>query len=604
MGIWIKRIIIVALVLGSAYAGWSFFKGNGKDAANEVTYEEAEVTRGDVRSFVTATGVIQPWKIVDVKSNVDGRIDRLYVDLGYTVKAGQPIADIDPTNTRTALNQTLYDLEAAQARREQAEASLKQQEIAAEARIASARQSLANAKARLAQAKANRDVQPDLTELAISQAAAQKASAEKSVSQARQTKQQLEQQLAQLRDVTIPLNVRTINTTVEQAEANLLTATAAHNRQRQLFAQGYVPRADLEAAFARMKTQSAEVEQARQRQQTLKRENDLTVKELQARIDAAQASIEEAEARVKQAEATLSLSKRQDVQIEVRNQEYRAAEAAVAQAQAELRGARAELKLVDVRKKEIITARAQIKRVEAQKEQATVNYGFTKILAPRDGVVITKNVEEGTVVPSSRASIGSTNALLQIGDVSRLWVVCDVDETDIAQVKRNQRVDVRVDAYPELKVRGRVIRIDPQAKIEQNVTLIPVTVELDKPDPRFKPGMNATCEFIVKEASDVVTVPNEAVKEKGEGEFYVQILQAGKPVDVPVKLGVAGQDTTEVIEGLQADQKVITRIIQPEAPQTNNPFAGPFGNRNRGRGGSRGGARGGAGGSRGGGGRR
>ena len=59
-------------------------------------------------------------------------------------------------------------------------------------------------------------------------------------------------------------------------------------------------------------------------------------------------------------------------------------------------------------------------------------------MAPRDGVVITKNVEEGTVVPSSRASIGSTNALLQIGDVSRLWVVTKVDETDIAQVKNGR----------------------------------------------------------------------------------------------------------------------------------------------------------------------
>lgn len=593
MGTWIKRIIILVLVLGAAYAGWGFFKGNGKSTKSEVTYEEGDVTRGDVRSFVTATGVIQPWKVVDVKSNVAGRIDKLYVDLGASVKAGQPIADIDPTDTRTALEQARFDLDSARAKKEQAQASLEQQKIQARSRIASARQALENAQARLAQAKANMKVQPDLTKLTISQAAAQQASAEKSVNQARQAKQQLEQQLAQLQDVTIPLNIRTINTTVEQAEANLLTATSAHNRQRQLYAQGYVAKSDLETAYARMKTQSAEVEQAKQRQQTMKRENDLAVKELQARIDAAQASIEEAQARVDQAVASLNLAKKQDVQIEVREQEYRAAEAAVAQAKAELDGANAERELIEVRSKDIRTAQAQINRSVSQEKQAEVNFGFTKVVAPRDGVIVVKNVEEGTVVPSSRASIGSTNALLQIGDVSRLWVVCDVDETDIGQVMEKQKVTVKVDAYPSLVVEGKVIRIDPQAKVEQNVTLIPVTVELDTPDPRFKPGMNATCEFIVDEVNNVVTVPNEAVKEKGEGEFYVQVLQNGKPVDVPVEVGLAGPDTTEVRSGLEEGQKVVTRTVQPEKPQTNNPFAGPFGGGGRGGGGRGGGGGGG-----------
>lgn len=583
----VKRIVILLLVVGAAGAGWAFFKGNGKSTKSQTTYEEGEVAQGDIRSFVTATGVIQPWKIVDVKSNVAGRIDRLYVDLGDRVKAGQPVADIDPTDTQTAYDQATFALKTAEARRRQAQASLTQQEIQAKARIASAGTALENAKARAAEAQANNAVQPDLTRLAIEQAKAQEASAEKAVAQARQQKQQLEQQLSQMREVTVPLNVRTVDTNVSQAKANLLQATNEYNRQRELLAQGFVARSDLEQAYARMKTTRASVDQAEQRQNTMKRENELAIRELEARVDAAQASIEESQARVLQAQATLRLSEKNEVQIEVRKQNLAAAQAAVRQAQAELDGAKAELQLIRVRSEDIISANQTIRSNAAQQKQALVNLGFTKIIAPLDGVVITKAVEQGTVVPSSRASIGSTNALVQIGDVSRLWVVCDVDETDIGQVKDGMRVDVRVDAYSDEKIQGKVIRIDPQAKVEQNVTLIPVTVEISKPDPRFKPGMNATCEFIVSEVKQVTTVPNEALKEKGENEFYVQQLVNGKPADVPVKVGLAGPDTTEIVSGLEPGAKVITRIIEPEKAGTNNPFAGPFGNRPRGGSGGR-----------------
>src|SRR5204862_5179578 len=123
---------------------------------------------------------------------------------------------------------------------------------------------------------------------------------------------------------------------------------------------------------------------------------------------------------------------------------------------------------------------------------------------------------------------GSTNALIQIGDTSRLWVVCDVDETDIGQVQTGQKVTVKVDAYPSMLIEGKVIRIDPQAKIDQNVTMIPVTVEINLPDNRFKPGMNAECEFVVAEAKDVLTVPNEALRES-EGSYRVQKLVNGRP---------------------------------------------------------------------------
>ncbi|MFN3649202.1 MAG: efflux RND transporter periplasmic adaptor subunit [Armatimonadota bacterium] len=591
---WILIIGVIAAVVGGGFA----FANKGGKEKQAVTYEFGTAAVGDVKSFVTATGVVQAWKTVDVKSNVSGRIDRLYVDLGDTVTAGQRIMDIDPTDTRTAYEQADADRRAAQARLAQAVSNLKQQKLQTNARIAASRQAVASARARLAQARANMEAQPKLTDSNIAQARASLASAKKAVTQTEKSIAQLQQSLAQLKEVTIPLNVETVESNVRQADANMDIARRAYDRQRKLHSQGYLARSEVEAAYARFESMKASYEQAKQRKDTLQRENRLAIQEMEARVDEARARLEADQAREQQAQAGLTLAQTNAVQNDVRAKEHDAALAAVAQAEQDLKSAQAEREQIDVRDREIVAAKAQIVRSDASVNQAETNLGFTKVTAPRTGVIIAKQVEEGTVVPSSRASIGSTNYLLQIGDVSRLWIKCNVDETDIGQVATGQRVDVRVDAYPDVVVSGRVIRIDPQAIIEQNVTLIPVTVELSRPDARFKPGMNATCEFITDEARKVLTLPNEGVKEGEEGGYYVEKLVNGAPQKFEIVVGVVGQDTTEIVSGIKDGDEVITRTIQPEAEEANNPF-NPFnrfgGNRNQQRGRPGGGGPGGAG---------
>lgn len=594
------RLVVLILAIAVIGGGIALAQRNGKAKKDDTTYELGKVEPGDVRSFVSASGTIQAWKTVDVKSNVAGRIDRLYVDLGDTVKKGQPIADIDPTDTRTSFNQAVADLRAAKAKSTQATASVDQQRAQTKARIAGAGKAIMTAEARLAEAQANFATQPKLTKASIAQANASLSSAKRAVEQAENNKQQLEESLQQLVKVTIPLDIESVDSNVDQAVANMQTSQAEYNRQVALLAKGYVAQGDVETAQARLATQKANVRTAKQRQLTLKLEHESTVREMRARIAQADAAIKESESRVHQAEASLELAKQNAVQDEVRRHERNAAQAAVEQARAELEAARADLKQIEVRKQDYVSAEAQIVRSEAARNQASINLGYTRIVAPRDGVILTKNVEEGTVIPSSRGSIGSTNAMILIGDISKLWIVCKVDETDISQVIKNQKVTIKVDAYPSRVIEGKVIRIDPQAVLDQNVTLIPVTVEIDDPDPLYKPGMNAECEFIVDEVTNVLTVPNEALKEQ-EGAFVVQQLVNGQPKDIPVEVGLAGQDRTEIKSGLKEGEEVIIKTIKAEKPQTTNPFGNPFGGPPRRPAGGAGGGAGGAGGGRGGG---
>jgi RND family efflux transporter MFP subunit len=151
---------------------------------------------------------------------------------------------------------------------------------------------------------------------------------------------------------------------------------------------------------------------------------------------------------------------------------------------------------------------------------------------------------------------------VQIADVSRMFVDVQVDETDIAFIQTGQKVDVTLDAYPSEIFEGTVTRIDPQAVVEQNVTVVYVRVEIENPDARLKPGMNATCEFVVDRKEDVLMVPSEAVKEQ-DGKYYVQVMEGGKPVRRDVEIGLEGNDTTEIVSGLQEGVEVVTQVIQP-----------------------------------------
>src|SRR4051812_35739619 len=95
----VKRIIAVVVVLALAGAAYGLVGRGGKSKKDEVTYETGKVERGEVKSFVTATGTITPPRIIDVKSDVAGKVMHLYVNLGSPVRKGQLIADIDPTDT-------------------------------------------------------------------------------------------------------------------------------------------------------------------------------------------------------------------------------------------------------------------------------------------------------------------------------------------------------------------------------------------------------------------------------------------------------------------------------------------------------------------------
>jgi len=509
----------------------------------------ARVERGTVVATVSANGVLQPLATVEVKSNVGGTIVKLAVDEGDTVKAGQLIARIDPTDSQTAFEQSRADLAAAASKAEQARLQLDMQRDQTSANILSAQQALATAKARLLQAQEQARVQPALTAAALKQAKSNYAAAVAAYSQ---TKTAL-----------VPQKLASARSNYDQARANLDNAAKEYNRQKALLEKGYVSKSQFDAAEEKYNVAKAALEAAKSKLDTIK--------------DETAADLSSAEARMEQAKADLDSATANEVQVKIKQQEVVSAQAAVKQAEAALRVAQTNAREVRVRQGDIIQARAQVKRSQAALEQAKTQLGYTTILAPCDGVVTKKYVEEGSIVTAGRSSFSGAGAgvgIVDIADVSRMFALVNVDETDIAQIEVGQEVDITVEAYPDELFSGRVTKIAPQSVVEQNVTTIPVTVEVDVPDARLKPGMNVTCDFITGRRENVLMVPNEAVNETDNGNT-VTVLEGDKQVERKVEVGLVGKDSTEIVKGLRKGQKVVTAIIQPTNLNSTGGLGGP-----------------------------
>jgi macrolide-specific efflux system membrane fusion protein len=153
---------------------------------------------------------------------------------------------------------------------------------------------------------------------------------------------------------------------------------------------------------------------------------------------------------------------------------------------------------------------------------------------------------------------------MTITNVDMFQAVVALAETDVTGVKLGQKVVLTFDALPNLTLTGKVTSIDVNGTNSQGVISYNVTITPDVGDPSVKGGMTATANIITQVATDVLAVPNAAVKSNSSGS-YVQVLQNGQPQDVTVQTGLVTSSDTEISSGLSEGQAVITATITPGA---------------------------------------
>lgn len=207
------------------------------------------------------------------------------------------------------------------------------------------------------------------------------------------------------------------------------------------------------------------------------------------------------------------------------------------------------------------SAEAQLKAAKAQLSQVRVTYSKAFITSPVDGEVVAVNMEVGEQVIAGTVNI-SGSVIMVVADMSNAIVKADVNETEVVQVAPGQEVKVKIDAFPDRIFRGMVETRSGvptsnalSSSVQQAVTY-PVEILLLETPPGLLPGMSASCEIITARVDSVLVLPLTAVG-SSDGQDVVYLYKAGKATRTPVKLGVTGEGTAELREGLAEGDSVI-----------------------------------------------
>ncbi|MSR06826.1 MAG: efflux RND transporter periplasmic adaptor subunit [Gemmatimonadetes bacterium] len=157
-------------------------------------------------------------------------------------------------------------------------------------------------------------------------------------------------------------------------------------------------------------------------------------------------------------------------------------------------------------------AKAAVVRAQTSLDNAKIAYQDTDVRAPKDGVVLTKAIDVGSVIQSATGTVSGGSVLMKMANLDSVQVRAMVDETDIGKLAADLEVSITVDAYPNRPFAGRVLKIEPQSVVQQQVTMFPVLVRLPNPDHLLRPGMNAEIAITVGNRRGVVALQNAALR--------------------------------------------------------------------------------------------
>lgn len=211
-------------------------------------------------------------------------------------------------------------------------------------------------------------------------------------------------------------------------------------------------------------------------------------------------------------------------------------------------------------------------------EAAKLNLGYTDIVSPVDGVVVSRSVTGGQTV----ASTFQTPTLFLIArDLTLLEVDTNTSEADMGGIKVGDKATFTVDAFPQRIFHGTVTQRRQSPQTVQNVVTYDVVIGVDNNDLALVPGMTASTTIITDQRSDVIRVPNQALRYVPGGISAVQapggltsaaasaqvfVLRDDRPVMLTVVPGLADDNFTEIISGdLHAGDRVITAESRPHA---------------------------------------
>ena len=312
------------------------------------------------------------------------------------------------------------------------------------------------------------------------------------------------------------------------------------------------------------------------------------VQQSEAQVALARAGLQQTVANVARSQSELEIQQRDFARQKALADRGFVSKAGLDLAQSKLNSARNALQVALAQTQ---SGNAQIRQGTAELSSAQLDLNRTVIIAPASGVIINKLVEPGTTVA---ASFQTPNLFEIAADTNKMQVEASVDEADIGQIVEGQNVTFTVDSYPDDVFRAKVRQVRKASVETQNVVSYLVIIDVNNADGKLLPGMTANVEIITGAKANVLRVPTNALrfrpkladrgapkkdtpaapgkKETPAPMLYLAGSDAYRPTQKQVKLGLQGDDYTEVTSGIKAGDKILvrTKSLKPKTQTEDN----------------------------------
>jgi HlyD family secretion protein len=174
------------------------------------------------------------------------------------------------------------------------------------------------------------------------------------------------------------------------------------------------------------------------------------------------------------------------------------------------------------------------------------------VRSPIDGLILQKYVEQGQIIASGVSNVSGGTPIVDVADMRNVYIKAGVDEIDIGRIRVGQTGTVVAEAYPNQTFTGEIVRIAPEARIEQNVTLFDIVLEVKNPDEKLKSGMNTTLEVTLEKKQDVLLIPKMMLLPTvDKHKWMVRVKEDGGYQLKEVEIGLSNFRDAEVISGLK-----------------------------------------------------
>ena len=210
----------------------------------------------------------------------------------------------------------------------------------------------------------------------------------------------------------------------------------------------------------------------------------------------------------------------------------------------------------------LAVARAQVIRAQAELDRAEEELRNSLIVSPVAGIVLGRDVEVGNAVASVISAASGGTQIMTIADVSRMHVKGKIPESDVGKISVGMPARIGVDSYRDETFQGKVSRISPLGKEQDNITSFEVEVVIANDTRKLRTGMTANAEIILEEHPATLVIPEASIIYGDASSTSVEVPDPSDPSGkkkVSIKTGISNGVKTEIVEGLKEKDLVVTR---------------------------------------------